>query len=130
METESSSKETGNLRFKKFLWILLPVVFVVYLAWSSTRSGEIGVNETQFTKQGEKVWVSGMVTNRLRNPVEHVEIQVEFFSSSHEKVGESKARVEGIPARGSVPFHTAAQQIPFAAHFRVSVANYRNPYGN
>ncbi|MBI3016168.1 MAG: hypothetical protein HYY65_14150 [Candidatus Tectomicrobia bacterium] len=130
METENSGKERGDRRFKKVLWILLPVVFVVYLAWSSTRSAEIGVNETRFSKEGGKVWVSGIVTNRLRNPVEHVEVQVEFFSSSHEKVGESKAQIEGIPPRGSVPFHTSVQQLPAAAHFRVSVPSYRNPYGN
>ncbi len=108
---------------------LLPIAFVLYLAWTSTRS-DLVIRDTAFKRTENGVVVRGTLVNRTARPIPSLPIEVRFFNASHEPIGEVSTIVRAVPPGGTVPFATEEVPLPNAAHYQVTLPVLRTPYGN
>ena len=126
----TEQKKTWGLWLKR--WLLagfVPVAFGLYLAWASAQS-DLVIRDTALWRTDKGVAVVGTLLNRTARPMPSLNIEVRFFSSSHEKIGEALAAVQPLSPRESARFATEGIFLPDAANYQVTLPVFRTPYGN
>lgn len=101
----------------------------LYLAWASSR-GDLAIRGTALARTGERVAVSGTLVNQSRQPFSLLSLEVSFFDSEHNKIGEAPVLLRDVPPQSEVRFSTEALPFPKAAHYQLSLPALRTPYGN
>ena len=96
------------------------LAFLLYLAWASSR-GDLAIRNTALARMGERVAVSGTLVNQSRRSLSLLTLEVSFFDSEHNKIGEAPVLVREVPPRSEVRFSTEALPFPKAAHYQLTL---------
>lgn len=110
----------------KWLWVILPIAFSVYLFWSSLYSQPVRVTKASLIKEGSGVFVSGLVVNQTGQTLSVLEIVVSFKDMNHKKVGHAEAKIAQLGPGQEVPFKTEAIAAKDAEYFEVSFPGINN----
>lgn len=110
----------------KWLWVLLPIGFSVYLFLSALYSEPVRVTEAALVKESSGVSVSGVVLNQTDRALPVLEIEVILKDVNHKKVGQTKVEITQLGPGQKVNFKTPTIAAQDAQYFNISFPGISN----